>query len=86
MIMIIFICRGLPSASCSASAISAMTPPSPRLSARVIKVTYLIETTTISAQKKSDRLPKIFASVIGIGWLPAKTSFTAYKGLVPISP
>jgi hypothetical protein len=40
-----------------ASAISAMMPPSPSLSARMMIVTYLIVTTIISAQNTSDRMP-----------------------------
>ena len=55
--MISFIWSGLPCASCKASAIIAMMPPSPRLSARMMKITYLIETMMTSAQKNSDRLP-----------------------------
>ena len=39
------------------SAVSAMIPPSPRLWARMMKPAYLIETTTISAQKISDTIP-----------------------------
>ena len=40
-----------------ASAMSAMMPPSPSLSARMMMVTYLSVTTIISAQKISDRMP-----------------------------
>ncbi len=40
-----------------ASAISAMMPPSPSLSARMMMVTYFSVTTIISAQKISDRMP-----------------------------
>ena len=39
------------------SAISAMIPPSPSLSARMISVTYLIETITVTAQKTSEITP-----------------------------
>ena len=55
-----------------------MMPPSPWLSARMMKTTYLIETTMISAQNTSDRMPRTFASSIGTGWcaLP-NTSFSA---------
>ncbi len=38
-------------------ATSAMIPPSPWLSARMIKSTYLSVTTSISAQKISDMAP-----------------------------
>ena len=40
-----------------ASAISAMMPPSPSLSARVMMVTYLTETTSTSDQNTSDSRP-----------------------------
>ena len=43
------------------SAISASTPPSPSLSARMTKSRYLTETTSVSDQKTSDRMPKMFA-------------------------
>ncbi len=39
------------------SAISAMIPPSPSLSARMISSTYLIETITVTAQKTSEITP-----------------------------
>ena len=86
MMVMIFIRRGLPLASCSESAIKAMMPPSPRLSARMMIDTYFTETTMISAQKNAERLPSTLPSFSGIGWLPAKTSFMAYSGLVPMSP
>ena len=70
-------CPGRFWTTCSARAVSATMPPSPRLSARVTKTTYLSETTTISAQKNSDRLPRMPASLTGTGWLPAKTSRNA---------
>ena len=38
-------------------AASAMTPPSPRLWARITKHAYLIETTIVSAQKISETIP-----------------------------
>ena len=40
-----------------ASAISAMIPPSPSLSARMMMVTYLSVTTSISDQNTSERMP-----------------------------
>ena len=40
-----------------ASAISAMMPPSPSLSARMMMVTYFTVTTSISDQNTSDRMP-----------------------------
>ena len=39
------------------SAIRAMMPPSPSLSARMMNVMYLIETMIVTAQKTSDRTP-----------------------------
>ena len=39
------------------SAVSAMIPPSPRLWARMMKPAYLIDTSTISAQKISETIP-----------------------------
>jgi hypothetical protein len=70
-----------------ASAIKAMMPPSPLLSARVMKVTYFRLTTIISDQKISDRMPRTLSGVIGTGWwAPPKTSLSAYSGLVPMSP
>ncbi len=63
-----------------------MMPPSPRLSARMISITYFSDTTIISDQKISDRPPRMFSGVSGMPWPGAKVSFTAYSGLVPISP
>jgi hypothetical protein len=40
-----------------ASAVSAMVPPSPWLSARRMNITYLNDTTHISDQRISDRMP-----------------------------
>ena len=39
------------------NAVNAMIPPSPRLWARMMKPAYLIDTTTISAQKINDATP-----------------------------
>ena len=39
------------------SAIRAMMPPSPSLSARMMKVTYLTETITVIDQKISEMTP-----------------------------
>ncbi len=43
--------------ACDASASIAINPPSPLLSARRIRTTYLIETMTVSVQKTSERTP-----------------------------
>ena len=50
-----------------AKAIKAMIPPSPRLSARMMNITYLTDTTKIIAQKNSDNAPRMFSGVVGIG-------------------
>ncbi len=57
--------RALPPAACEASAVSAMMPPSPRLSARRINSTYLSVTTIISAQKIVEAAPIRCASFSG---------------------
>ena len=49
----------------NASAISASVPPSPLLSARSRISTYLSVTTTISAQKISERTPRTASRVTG---------------------
>ena len=69
-----------------ASAISAMVPPSPRLSARMTSTTYLSETTIISTQRIADSPPSTLSTLSGMPWPGAKVSFTAYSGLVPMSP
>ena len=46
-----------------ASAISASVPPSPLLSARMTKITYLIVTTMISAQKIRETTPSTAMSL-----------------------
>ena len=42
-----------------ASVINAMMPPSPLLSARIIKMAYLVVTTNVNDQKISDNTPSI---------------------------
>ena len=44
-----------------------MMPPSPLLFARMMKTMYLIDTTIISAQNTSDRMPRTFGASIGTG-------------------
>ena len=63
-----------------------MMPPSPRLLARSTSVTYLSETTIISAQKIADTPPRMFAAVSGMPCSGLKVSLAAYSGLVPMSP
>jgi len=65
---------------------SAIVPPSPRLSARITSTTYLSETTTISTQKIADSPPSTLSTLSGMPCPGAKVSFTAYSGLVPMSP
>ena len=60
-----------------ASASSAMIPPSPRLSARMMSITYLSETTIISAQKMVDRPPSTFSAVSAMPCPGPKVSLTA---------
>ena len=62
--------------ACEASASIAIRPPSPLLSARRIRTTYLIETTTVSVQNTSERTPKTFSGVSGT-WPLAKTCLRA---------
>jgi len=52
------------------SAISASTPPSPRLSARITTTTYLRVTTMMSTQVISDRMPSTLSCV---GLRPVKS-------------
>ena len=63
-----------------------MMPPSPRLSARIIKTTYLSVTTTMSAHAISESTPTTLSCTTGKLWPPPKDSFIAYSGLVPMSP
>ena len=68
-----------------ARASMAIKPPSPWLSARRINATYFSETTTVNVQNTSDKMPRMLSGVSGTRpW--AKTSFSAYSGLVPMSP
>ena len=49
--------RGLSFTACDASASMATSPPSPLLSARSTRTTYLMETMTVSVQNRMDRTP-----------------------------
>jgi hypothetical protein len=64
--------RGVRPAACAASAVKAMIPPSPRLSARRISTTYLRVTTTIKAQKMVDTAPMTL-------WAPSVTELAGLK-------
>ena len=77
--------RGRLLVACDDRAISAIVPPSPLLSARMISVTYLSETITVSVQNTSDSTPRMSACD-SVACLVAKTSRNAYSGLVPMSP
>ena len=57
------------------SASRARLPPSPLLSARIMKARYFTVTTAVTDQKISDSTPKTCASSSASGWAPAKLSF-----------
>jgi hypothetical protein len=69
------------------SAVRARIPPSPWLSARMTNARYLIETIREIAQKTSETTPY---TSLGVGRTAPpfreKTIWSAYSGLVPISP
>ena len=71
--------------ACEASASMAISPPSPLLSARRISATYFSDTTTVSVQNASERMPRMLSGFSGTRPC-AKTSLSAYSGLVPMSP
>ena len=54
-----------------------MMPPSPRLLARSTSVTYLSDTTIISAQKIAETPPRMFSGVSGMPCSGLNVSFTA---------
>src|SRR5450755_2143577 len=64
----------------------SMMPPSPRLSARMISVTYLSVTTIMIAQNTTDKIPSTLSGVSGKPCGPVKHSRRVYSGLVPMSP
>ncbi len=76
----------VPTETRCANAISARMPPSPRLSACMISVTYFIVTISTSDQKMSERMPMI--SVVATDTEPniCRLALNAYSGLVPMSP
>src|SRR5438874_11650519 len=64
-----------------------MTPPSPSLSARMMNITYLIDTISVSDQNTSDTTPYTSPAVGRTAPLSMeKTVWIAYSGLVPMSP
>ncbi len=54
-----------------------MMPPSPRLFARMMSITYLSETTTINDQRIAEMPPSMFSGASGIPWAGLKVSLTA---------
>src|SRR5688572_21047438 len=68
------------------SASSANMPPSPLLSAFMMKVRYLPAITMMSDQTMSDRTPKMLSWVGATACSPSTHSLIAYSGLVPMSP
>src|SRR3569833_2088224 len=58
---------------------NARLPPSPRLSARIMNSVYFTDTTRISDQKMSERIPRKCALSTASGWAPRKHSLTAYS-------
>ena len=56
------------------SAVRAIIPPSPQLSARMTNVRYLTEMTMMSAQKMSERMPRTFAAVTAMPYSSWKDS------------
>ncbi len=68
------------------SAVSARMPPSPRLSARMIRLMYFSVTMITSAQKMIDMMPKTFSAVSGSWCAPVKHWRSVYSGEVPMSP
>ncbi len=61
-------------------------PPSPWLLARSTISTYFTDTTSVIAQKIIDRTPNTAVGVVPAPCSPARLSFSAYSGLVPMSP
>ncbi len=77
--------RGLSRIVRCARALSAMMPPSPLLSARMMKPAYLTATISTSDQNTSESTPSTFS---GVGAIPCspKVCCIVYSGLVPMSP
>ena len=51
-----------------------------------MNVTYLTETTSVTAQNIIDSTASTFSVVRGSACVPPNASLNAYSGLVPISP
>ena len=54
-----------------------MMPPSPRLSARIMKITYFSVTTMTSDQAINDSTPNTLSWFAATEWLPPNASFMA---------
>ena len=80
--------RGVRPAALAARAVSAIAPPSPLLSARRIRITYLSVTTSIRPQKIVEIAPIRWwvSSGTPTPETGTKISCKVYSGLVPISP
>src|SRR6266566_210153 len=79
--------RAPPPGARRSSAASAITPPSPWLSARMMTLTYLTETTRVTDQNTSEMTPYTSPAVgWTFPWSREKTVCSAYSGLVPMSP
>src|SRR5690606_22016725 len=63
-----------------------MIPPSPSLSARMMMVTYLSVTTTISDQNASDSTPSTVSWALVRQQCGENTTLSVYSRLVPMSP
>ena len=70
----------------SASAISAIMPPSPRLSARSTRLTYFRETIIVRPQKIRETMPSKLDVFSARPWVGSKMVLSVYSGLVPMSP
>src|SRR5450432_376797 len=77
--------RGWFPTACRASASRAMLPPSPWLSARMMKPMYFTDTTRISDHTVSESTPRMLSGVGGTPCAP-NASCKAYSGLVAMSP
>jgi hypothetical protein len=58
--------RPLPFSPWVASVAKASTPPSPLLSARMIRVTYLMVTVSVTAQNSTESTPSTCAGVVAM--------------------
>ena len=79
--------RGRPASVRRNKATSDKMPPSPSLSARIIRNTYPYETTIVIAQNTIEMMPNTSSRLGATALCSAlNTVCKAYSGLVPISP